>query len=82
MQAITVRDRHADDAGLSLTELPHPHASENDVIVARRPRDPAAGRRPHAGRGRRPADRRSIPAFAPDRRTPGKTILRVAEVLT
>ncbi len=33
MQAITVRDRAAGIAGLTLTELPHPHAAENDVIV-------------------------------------------------
>src|SRR6476660_5261581 len=33
MQAITVRDRAAGVAGLSLTDLPHPHAAENDVIV-------------------------------------------------
>ncbi|MGH3465151.1 MAG: NADP-dependent oxidoreductase [Kribbellaceae bacterium] len=33
MRAITVRDREADDYGLSLTELPYPHAAENDVIV-------------------------------------------------
>ena len=33
MQAITVRDRAAGAAGLSLTELPYPHAAENDVIV-------------------------------------------------
>lgn len=33
MRAITVRDREADDHGLSLTELPYPHAAENDVIV-------------------------------------------------
>jgi len=33
MQAIAVRDREAGLAGLSLTELPYPHASENDVIV-------------------------------------------------
>ncbi len=33
MQAIAVRDRDAGPAGLSLTELPYPHASENDVIV-------------------------------------------------
>jgi NADPH:quinone reductase-like Zn-dependent oxidoreductase len=30
MRAITISDR---EAGLSLTEVPHPHASENDVIV-------------------------------------------------
>ncbi len=33
MQAITVRDRAAGIAGLTLGELPHPHAAENDVIV-------------------------------------------------
>jgi len=33
MQAIAVRDREAGLAGLSLTDLPYPRASENDVIV-------------------------------------------------
>ncbi|MFD6969158.1 NADP-dependent oxidoreductase [Streptomyces sp. NPDC059979] len=33
MQAITVRDRAAGIGGLSLTDMPHPHAAENDVIV-------------------------------------------------
>src|SRR5258705_9703974 len=33
MQAITVRDRDVGIAGLSLTDLPYPHAAENDVIV-------------------------------------------------
>jgi NADPH:quinone reductase-like Zn-dependent oxidoreductase len=33
MQAITVRDRDAGVGGLSLTEVPYPHAAENDVIV-------------------------------------------------
>jgi NADPH:quinone reductase-like Zn-dependent oxidoreductase len=33
MQAITVRDREAGASGLSLTDLPYPHAAENDVIV-------------------------------------------------
>jgi NADPH:quinone reductase-like Zn-dependent oxidoreductase len=33
MQAITVRDREAGAGGLTLTELPYPHAAENDVIV-------------------------------------------------
>ncbi|MFJ9930641.1 NADP-dependent oxidoreductase [Streptomyces misionensis] len=33
MRAITVRDREAGLAGLSLTDLPHPHAAENDVVV-------------------------------------------------
>jgi NADPH:quinone reductase-like Zn-dependent oxidoreductase len=34
MQAITVRDRDAGVGGLALTDLPYPHAAENDVIVA------------------------------------------------
>jgi NADPH:quinone reductase-like Zn-dependent oxidoreductase len=33
MQAIAVRDRAAGAGGLALTELPYPHAAENDVIV-------------------------------------------------
>lgn len=33
MQAVTVRDRDAGLAGLALTEMPYPHAAENDVIV-------------------------------------------------
>src|SRR3954452_1657694 len=33
MPAITVRDRNADIGGLTLTDLPYPHAAENDVIV-------------------------------------------------
>src|SRR3954469_10657293 len=33
MQAITVSDREAGVAGLKLTDLPYPVASENDVIV-------------------------------------------------
>ncbi|MGD0064247.1 MAG: NADP-dependent oxidoreductase [Streptosporangiaceae bacterium] len=33
MQAITVQDRAAGTAGLTLSDIPHPHASENDVIV-------------------------------------------------
>ena len=33
MQAIAVRDREAGPAGLSLADLPYPHAAENDVIV-------------------------------------------------
>ncbi|MFF3437467.1 NADP-dependent oxidoreductase [Streptosporangium sp. NPDC002721] len=33
MRAITVRDRAAGPAGLSLTEEPYPHAAENDVVV-------------------------------------------------
>ena len=39
MQAITVRDSDAGVGGLSLTEMPNPHAAENDVIV----REHAAG---------------------------------------
>lgn len=56
MQAITVRDRDAGPAGMTLTGLPPPHAAENDVIV----KVYAAG-------------------FTPGRRTPGKTIIRVAD---
>jgi NADPH:quinone reductase-like Zn-dependent oxidoreductase len=33
MRAITVRDRAAGIDGLALTDLPYPHAAENDVIV-------------------------------------------------
>jgi NADPH:quinone reductase-like Zn-dependent oxidoreductase len=33
MRAIIVRDPAAGVGGLSLTDLPHPHAAENDVIV-------------------------------------------------
>ncbi|MFE2449620.1 NADP-dependent oxidoreductase [Streptomyces sp. NPDC059426] len=33
MQAITVQDRDAGVSGLTLSELPHPRAAENDVIV-------------------------------------------------
>lgn len=33
MQAITVSDRDAGVGALTLTDLPYPHASENDVIV-------------------------------------------------
>ena len=33
MQAITVRDRAAGVRGLSLTDIPYPHATQNDVIV-------------------------------------------------
>jgi NADPH:quinone reductase-like Zn-dependent oxidoreductase len=33
MQAITVRDRAAGVGGLSLTDMPYPHAAQNDVIV-------------------------------------------------
>ncbi|MGW4980774.1 NADP-dependent oxidoreductase [Streptomyces mirabilis] len=33
MQAITVQDREEGIAGLTLTDMPYPHAAENDVIV-------------------------------------------------
>lgn len=33
MQAITTSDRDAGVSGLTLTDLPHPHAAENDVVV-------------------------------------------------
>ena len=33
MRAVTVRDRAAGVGGLSLTDMPYPHAAENDVVV-------------------------------------------------
>ena len=33
VQAITIRDRDAGAAGLTLSDIPYPHAAENDVIV-------------------------------------------------
>jgi NADPH:quinone reductase-like Zn-dependent oxidoreductase len=33
VQAIIVRDRAAGASGLTLSDIPHPHAAENDVIV-------------------------------------------------
>jgi NADPH:quinone reductase-like Zn-dependent oxidoreductase len=33
MRAITVRDRNAGVGGLCVTDMPYPHAAENDVIV-------------------------------------------------
>lgn len=33
MKAITVHDREAGTGGLTLADLPHPHAAENDVVV-------------------------------------------------
>src|SRR6185437_16779839 len=33
MRAITVKDRAAGVGGLTLTDMPYPHAAENDVIV-------------------------------------------------
>jgi D-arabinose 1-dehydrogenase-like Zn-dependent alcohol dehydrogenase len=33
MQAVTVRDRDAGVSGLSLMDMPHPFAAQNDVIV-------------------------------------------------
>jgi NADPH:quinone reductase-like Zn-dependent oxidoreductase len=33
MKAITVRDRTAGVGGLELTDMPYPHAGENDVVV-------------------------------------------------
>lgn len=33
MQAVTARDRAAGFRGLSLAEMPYPHAAENDVVV-------------------------------------------------
>ncbi|MFC7583958.1 hypothetical protein ACFQYP_09470 [Nonomuraea antimicrobica] len=50
MQAITVQDRDAGLAGLSLSDVPYPHAAENDVIV----RVHAAGFTPESWTGRAP----------------------------
>jgi len=33
VRAITVRDRDAGVGGLTLTDMPYPHAAENDVVV-------------------------------------------------
>lgn len=33
MKAVAVRDRDAGVSGLTLTDMPHPHAAQNDVIV-------------------------------------------------
>ena len=33
MRAIAVRDHDAGVGGLSLTDVPYPHAAQNDVIV-------------------------------------------------
>jgi D-arabinose 1-dehydrogenase-like Zn-dependent alcohol dehydrogenase len=33
VKAVIVTDRDAPDRGLSLTDRPHPHASENDVVL-------------------------------------------------
>jgi hypothetical protein len=33
VQAVTVRDRAAGAAGLAVSDIPYPHAAENDVIV-------------------------------------------------
>ena len=51
MQAIAVRDRDAGLAGLSLTNLPYPHASENDVIVRVHAAGFTQGSWPGRGRG-------------------------------
>jgi NADPH:quinone reductase-like Zn-dependent oxidoreductase len=48
MRAITVRDRDAGVGGLTLTDMPYPHAAENDVIV----RVHAAGFTPESSTGR------------------------------
>jgi short chain dehydrogenase len=77
MQAITVSDRDAGVAGLSLTDLPHPQAADNDVVV----RVHAAGFTPgeldwphtwidRAGRDRTPATSRRCAATCPVRNPP------------
>ena len=63
MQAITVGDRDAGVGGPSLMEMAYPHAADNDVIVRVR-------------RGRKDT-RGSACCIRPDRRTRGKTIIRV-----
>jgi hypothetical protein len=77
MQAITVSDRDAGVAGLSLTDLPYPQAADNDVVV----RVHAAGFTPgeldwphtwidRAGRDRTPATSRRCAATCPVRNPP------------
>ncbi|MET8122528.1 hypothetical protein [Micromonospora sp. NPDC005189] len=77
MRAITVRDRDAGIGGLTLADMPYPHAAENDVIVQVH----AAGFTP--GELEWPAVRplsETASAFARHgRRTPGKTIIQVAD---
>ena len=65
MQAITVRDHDAGVGGLSLADVPYPHAAQNDVIV----RVHAAGSPPANWSGHRPGStapdatgRRACPA--------------------
>lgn len=59
MQVITGRDRHAGPAGTSLTDVPYPHAAENDVVV-----------RVHAA-----GFTRAEPSLAPGDRHPGRRSL-------
>src|ERR1700742_2670779 len=72
MQAITVSERDAGVAGLSLTDLPYPRTADNDVVV----RVHAAGFTPseldwphtwidRAGRDRTPATSRRCAAIGP-----------------
>jgi NADPH:quinone reductase-like Zn-dependent oxidoreductase len=93
MQAITVRDRDAGVGGLSLTDMPYPRAAENDVIVRVHAAGFTPGEldwpgtwsdtqrlrsgrlKPHVGAVRPLAE--APAAFAPARRTPGKTIIRI-----
>jgi D-arabinose 1-dehydrogenase-like Zn-dependent alcohol dehydrogenase len=79
VKAITVRDPAAGAAGLTLSEIPHPHAAENDVIVRVHAAGFTCGRalKPVIGAVRPLAEVPS--AFAPGRHGPGKTIIRVTE---
>lgn len=65
MQAITVRDRDAGVDGLSLADMPYPHAAENDVIV----RVHAAGFTLESSTGREPGP--TVPAATERRACPG-----------
>jgi hypothetical protein len=65
MRAITVNDRAAGAGGLSLTDMPYPHAAENDVVV----RVYAAGSRLESSTGRPPGP--TAPAGTGRRAYPG-----------
>jgi hypothetical protein len=77
MQAITVSDRDAGVAGLSLTDLPYPQAADNDVVVRVHAAGFTAGELdwPHtwidrAGRDRTPATSRRCAVTGPVRNPP------------
>jgi NADPH:quinone reductase-like Zn-dependent oxidoreductase len=77
MQAITVRDRDAGVGGLTLTDLPYPHAAVEARNLAPLAADIGDGRlKPIVGAVRPLTE--TADAFARHRRTPGKTIIQVA----